>query len=40
MAGGVGARKVDAAWATEELGLLLGLSIKTIDFRDGCTANF
>ena len=40
MAGGVGAKKVDVAWATEESGLLLGLSIKTINFRDGRTGNF
>ena len=40
MAGGIGAKKVDVTWATEEAGLLLGTSIKTINFRDGRTGNF
>ena len=40
MAGGIGAKKVDVTWATEEAGLLLGISIKTINFRDGRTNNF
>lgn len=40
MAGGVGAKKVDVTWATEESGLLLGISIKTINFRDRRTGNF
>lgn len=40
MAGGIGAKKVDVTWATEEAGLLLGISIKTINFRDGRTGNF
>lgn len=40
MAGGIGAKKVDVTWATEEAGLLLGVSIKTINFRDGRTKNF
>ena len=40
MAGGIGAKKVDVTWATEEAGLLLGISIKTINFRDGRTKNF
>lgn len=34
MSGGIGAKKVDVTWATEESGLLLGISIKTINFRD------
>jgi hypothetical protein len=34
MAGGIGAKKVDVTWATEESGLLLGLSVKSINFRD------
>ncbi len=34
MAGGIGAKKVDVTWATEEGGLLLGISIKGINFRD------
>ncbi|MGE7204682.1 hypothetical protein ACQKJZ_03270 [Sphingomonas sp. NPDC019816] len=40
MAGGIGAKKVDVTWATEESGLLLGISIKTINFRDSRTRNF
>ena len=40
MAGGIGAKKVDVTWATEEGGLLLGVSIKTINFRDRKTGNF
>lgn len=40
MAGGLGAKKVDVTWATEESGLLLAISIKTINFRDTRTKNF
>ena len=40
MAGGIGAKKVDVTWATEEGGLLLGISIKGINFRDGRSGNF
>lgn len=40
MAGGIGAKKVDVTWATEEAGLLVGISIKTINFRDKKTKNF
>lgn len=40
LAGGIGAKKVDVTWATEESGLLLGVSIKTINFRDGRSKNF
>ena len=40
LSGGLGAKKVDVSWATEEAGLLLGMSIKTINFRDGTTGNF
>lgn len=40
MAGGIGAKKVDVTWATEDAGLLLGISIKTINFRDNRTLNF
>lgn len=40
MAGGIGAKKVDVTWATEESGLLLGISIKSINFRDKRTGNF
>jgi hypothetical protein len=40
MAGGIGAKKVDVTWATEESGLLFGISIKSINFRDKTTKNF
>jgi hypothetical protein len=40
MAGGLGAKKVDVTWATEESGLLLAISIKSINFRDSKTKNF
>jgi hypothetical protein len=40
MDGGLGAKKVDVTWATEESGLLLALSIKTINFKDKKTNNF
>jgi len=40
LAGGIGAKKVDVTWATEESGLLLAVSIKTINFRDGRSKNF
>lgn len=34
LAGGIGAKKVDVSWATEESGLILACSVKTIMFRD------
>lgn len=40
MAGGIGAKKVDVTWATEECGLIFGASIKTINWRDGRSGNF
>lgn len=40
MAGGIGAKKVDVTWTTGESGLLLGISIKSINFRDQRTGNF
>lgn len=40
IAGGLGPKKVDVSWATEESGLLLAISVKTINFRDGKTKNF
>ncbi|HEY8698340.1 MAG TPA: hypothetical protein VIM02_12040 [Rhizomicrobium sp.] len=40
MSGGIGAKKVDVTWTTPESGLLLGISIKTINFRDTKTKNF
>lgn len=40
LAGGLGPKKVDVSWATEESGLLLAISVKTINFRDGRSGNF
>lgn len=40
MAGGIGAKKVDVCWSTDESGLILALSIKTINFADGKTHNY
>lgn len=40
MAGGIGAKKVDVTWATEESGLVFGISIKSINWRDASTGNF
>ncbi|MEM7310284.1 MAG: hypothetical protein AAF682_26650 [Planctomycetota bacterium] len=40
MAGGIGAKKVDVTWATPESGLLLAVSVKTINFRDKKTGNY
>ncbi|MEQ9398332.1 MAG: hypothetical protein RJQ04_04105 [Longimicrobiales bacterium] len=40
MSGGIGAKKVDVTWATEESGLLFAISIKTINFRDRRSGNF
>ena len=40
LSGGLGAKRVDVSWSTEEFGLLLGMSIKTINFRDQRTGNF
>lgn len=40
MAGGLGAKKVDVTWATEESGLLFAISVKTVNFRDKTTGNF
>jgi hypothetical protein len=40
LAGGIGAKKVDVSWATEESGLLLACSVKTIMFRDGQSGAF
>jgi hypothetical protein len=39
MAGGIGAKKVDVTWATEESGLLFAVSIKSINFKDAGTQN-
>lgn len=40
VAGGLGPKRVDVSWATEESGLLLGVSVKTINFRDQRSGNF
>ncbi len=40
MAGGIGAKKVDVTWATEESGLILSISVKTINFCDKKSGNF
>lgn len=40
LAGSVGAKKVDVTWTTEDSGLPLGISVKTINFRDGRSKNF
>jgi hypothetical protein len=40
MSGGIGAKKVDVTWATAESGLILAISIKTINSRDRRTKNF
>lgn len=40
LAGGIGAKRVDVSWSTEESGLLAAVSIKSINFRDGRSGNF
>lgn len=40
IAGGIGAKKVDVTWATEESGLLLAISVKTILFQDAKSKNY
>lgn len=40
MAGGIGAKKVDVTWATEESGLILAFSIKSINFKDKRSKNY
>ena len=40
ISGGIGAKKVDVSWATEDSGLVLGFSIKTINWKDGRTRNY
>jgi hypothetical protein len=35
LAGGIGAKRVDVSWATEESGLIFACSVKTIMYRDG-----
>lgn len=40
LAGGLGAKKVDVTWATDQAGLIFAISIKTINFRDGKSKTF
>ena len=40
ISGGIGAKKVDVSWATDESGLMLGMSIKTINWKDKRTGNY
>ena len=40
ISGGIGAKKVDVSWSTDESGLILGISVKTINFRDRRSNNF
>jgi hypothetical protein len=40
IAGGLGDKKVDVTYATEHAGLVLGVSIKTISWKDRKTGNF
>lgn len=40
LSGGIGAKKVDVSWATEESGLIFAVSVKTIMFRDNATNNY
>ena len=40
LSGGIGAKKVDVSWATEDSGLIFAISIKTIMFRDNSTGNY
>jgi len=40
MSGAIGAKHVDVTWATEESGLMLAVSVKSINFRDQKTGNF
>ena len=40
MSGGIGAKRVDVTWATEESGLLLAISVKCLTARDSRTGNY
>lgn len=40
ISGGIGAKRVDVSSATDDSGLLFGMSIKTINFRDKRSNNF
>ena len=40
MSGGIGTKKVDVTWATEESGLLLAISVKCLTAKDPKTGNY
>lgn len=40
MSGGIGAKQVDVTWATEESGLMLAISVKSIMFVSKSTGNY
>lgn len=40
LSGGIGAKKVDVSWATEESGLIFAISVKTIMFKDMKADNY
>ena len=40
MSGGIGAKRVDVTWATEESGLMLAISVKCITSKDSRTRNY
>jgi hypothetical protein len=40
MSGGIGAKRVDVTWSTEQCGLLFACSVKTINWRDGKSGNY
>lgn len=40
LSGGIGAKKVDVSWATDDSGLIFAVSVKTIMFRDKSTGNY
>lgn len=40
LSGGIGAKKVDVSWATEDSGLIFAVSVKTIMWRDGTSGNY
>lgn len=40
LAGGIGAKKVDVSWSTDSSGLMLAVSIKSINFADRKTHNY
>ncbi|MBC7835920.1 MAG: hypothetical protein H7Y88_12595 [Phycisphaerales bacterium] len=40
IAGGIGAKRVDVSWCSEESGLILAVSVKTINFKDSKSKTF